>query len=667
MKNLKTIYMVFNDKEKLSVSSSLYENLKYVFEDYIKVKTCFLDEIDRDDIADGDLFIVLYKDRVYSMKDYTSSLDKVIVLSRTIQKRYLDEISSIPEGANVLVVNDSPESTLQTANTLYELGFNHLNLVPFDETADAEAAYKDIRIAITPNEVLMVPAFIRNIINIDDRYIDMNTFVTIINKLGLNNEKVTRNLIKYTELIAGTSMGVSQKYVANHLKSEMLKKMIHHSQEAVLLSDQNHTLVYANDRAQTLFEIAAEEENSGLSLTGLFQRGGVDIRSEEDGSGRLVRIGGTNYIINKHAVKILDQTVGYSIVLSDEKDIKKIGSDLNKQLVKTGLVAKYTFGHILCESEVMKKCISLAKKAALTDYTVLLNGESGTGKELVAQSIHSYSNRKKNAFVAINCAALPESLLESELFGYEKGAFTGASGNGKLGLFEQADKGTIFLDEIGDMSLNLQARLLRVLQEKQIMRLGSDRVIDVDIRIIAATNKNLMEEVKNKTFREDLYYRLCNIPVTLPPLRQRREDIRYLFREFLGSDFQALGEEELRLLERYDWPGNVRELKNAADYYRTLGELPAVISSGSETRTAENEEEKARRLILEIIQEHTGESSGIGRTAILYELQKKGVSISDDKARKHLSRLEERGFITVGKGRTGCRISQRGRDALSGA
>ena len=171
----------------------------------------------------------------------------------------------------------------------------------------------------------------------------------------------------------------------------------------------------------------------------------------EEISGKLVKYNGTNYIVNKSPVKIVDRTVGYSLILNDEKDIKNMGNDLSKQLVKNGLVAQYRFSDILCKSAKMERTISLAKKVALTDYTVLITGESGTGKELVAQSIHNYSKRSGHPFVAINCAALPESLLESELFGYEKGAFTGAIGNGKLGLFEQASSGTVFLDEIGDM------------------------------------------------------------------------------------------------------------------------------------------------------------------------------------------------------------------------
>ena len=238
-----------------------------------------------------------------------------------------------------------------------------------------------------------------------------------------------------------------------HLKSEMLKRIIRDSANAILITDCDYRTVYVNDRAQTLFDA---DERGGEPLKKLFGESGDLLLGEEEEESLLFSAGGTNYMVKKNTVKVVDQVVGYSFVFNDERQIKTIESDLSQKLVKRGLVAKYTFDDILYCGASMKKAIAVAKKAALTDYTVLISGESGTGKELFAQSVHNYSDRKDKPFVAINCAALPEALLESELFGYEKGAFTGASVSGKLGLFEQANKGTIFLDEIGDMSLPLQ-------------------------------------------------------------------------------------------------------------------------------------------------------------------------------------------------------------------
>ena len=659
---MKTIYIVFNDRKKETTWRSLYEDLRTVFEDFIKVKICFLSETRPGDISDGDLFLVLYKDRVHPMKEYISSLDKVMVLTRTFSRQYLDEVYALPAGSDVLVVNDSDESTFQTTNSLYELGLNHLNLVPYIPSVAPEK-YSHIRVAITPDETDSVPPFISQIINVHDRCIDTNTFITIINKLNLNNSQVTGNLLTYIQQTTGDT---GKHYITESLKNELLKKNLQTLKDSIIITDSDYAAVYFNDKAQVTFGLS---QNSRTSLDLIFESVFDEVFSPDDYEDKLISFLGINYIVTKSTVRVGGQVVGFSLRFSTEADIKNMESDLNKQLMKKGLVAKYRFDDILCHSEIMHKSITLAKKIALTDYTILIHGESGTGKELMAQSIHNFSARKDKPFVAVNCAALPESLLESELFGYEKGAFTGASPNGKIGLFEQANHGTIFLDEIGDMSLSLQARLLRVLQEKQVTRLGSDRVINLDIRVLAATNRDLTAAVQNKEFREDLYYRLCNIPLKLPALRERKEDIAYLFRFFAGSKASRITETQFSLINAYSWPGNIRELKNAAEYFVTLGELPETVCSvtppvrsadpaaaHAETAPLPPAKQNAEELVLSIIASHTSDASGIGRVSIQHELEKLGQYLSDDKLRKLLKRMEAEGKITTGRGRTGCRI-----------
>ncbi len=223
---------------------------------------------------------------------------------------------------------------------------------------------------------------------------------------------------------------------------------------------------------------------------------------------------------------------------------------------------------IVGKSHVMLKLMEQVKVAGPTNSRVLITGENGTGKELVAKAIHRESERADKPFIEVNCAAIPDALIESELFGYEKGAFTGAT-SAKKGKFELADEGTLFLDEVGDMSLATQAKVLRVLQEQEFERLGGNKKIRVDIRVIAASNKNLEEEIKKGNFREDLFYRLNVIPLTVPPLRERREDIPLLVNHFLSLFSQEysikqkdISTETMDALCRYDWPGNVRELKN---------------------------------------------------------------------------------------------------------
>lgn len=262
--------------------------------------------------------------------------------------------------------------------------------------------------------------------------------------------------------------------------------------------------------------------------------------------------------------------------------------------LETQLREKVALDRIVGQSPQMQQVFDLIRKVVSNDVTVLITGESGTGKELVAQAIHFHSARRDFPFLGINCAAIPESLLESELFGHERGAFTGAVSTRK-GLFETAQGGTVFLDEIGDMSLPLQSKLLRVLQEKKIMRVGGTTPIPVDVRIIAATNQNLAERVRKKEFREDLYFRLNVIPIHLPPLRERKGDIPLLVHHFIGiynprlnRDIHGVTPGAMELLENYPWPGNVRELENVVQRAMILAtgntiteeDLPLNVRSG---------------------------------------------------------------------------------------
>jgi two-component system response regulator GlrR len=259
-----------------------------------------------------------------------------------------------------------------------------------------------------------------------------------------------------------------------------------------------------------------------------------------------------------------------------ENALRSQGFLLEIKRLKELIEERYDFKNIVAKSEKMKKVLEKVSLVAKTDSTVAVLGESGTGKELVARAIHFASERKSKPFVAVHSAAIPETLLESELFGHEKGAFTGAIRSTK-GYFVQAHEGTIFLDEIGDMPLSIQAKLLRVLQERQFYPIGTERPVEINVRVIVATNRNLEVEVKEGRFREDLFYRILVIPITLPPLRERKEDIPTLVDLFLKEFSQQMKKEikgvtpsAMQKLMLHDWPGNVRELKNTIEYAVTM-------------------------------------------------------------------------------------------------
>jgi transcriptional regulator with PAS, ATPase and Fis domain len=308
----------------------------------------------------------------------------------------------------------------------------------------------------------------------------------------------------------------------------------------------------------------ADQVIPSLSFADALQSGSQDI-------GEIVDFRHSKVMVNRIPIRVGGEIVGAVATFQDITKIQSMEERIRREIYSQGHTAKFNFGDILGASPTLREAISLAKQYALVDSTVLIHGETGVGKELFAQSIHNASIRAAGPFVAVNCAALPEGLLESELFGYVEGAFTGARRKGKPGLFELAHRGTIFLDEISEIPLSLQGRLLRVLQEREVIRLGHDRVIPIDVRVLCATNRDLKGLLEEGRFRGDLYWRLNVLNLFIAPLRDRRSDILPLARLFLetlspsGRNRITFTEEAIRFLTRYRWPGNVRELRNLCE------------------------------------------------------------------------------------------------------
>lgn len=283
----------------------------------------------------------------------------------------------------------------------------------------------------------------------------------------------------------------------------------------------------------------------------------------------------THLSANKQPVNLHGKHIGKVIAFQDVTGIQDLEGKIRKKMYLRGHIAKHHFEDIVHRSQVAADTIKMAKKFSKANSNILIIGETGAGKEMYAQSLHNYSERRDKPFVAINCAALPENLLESELFGYVDGAFTGATKGGKKGIFELAHQGTLFLDEIGEISLHLQSRLLRATQEKEVMRIGDDRVIPIDVRIISATNRDLLEMVENNEFREDLYYRLCVLELYLPSLRESWEDIPALIKHFISHYSKSnqnitFTDAAMEEIIQMDWPGNIRQLQNFCERVTVL-------------------------------------------------------------------------------------------------
>lgn len=326
------------------------------------------------------------------------------------------------------------------------------------------------------------------------------------------------------------------------------------------------------------------------------------------------------------------------------RDVKKMRKLANKV---TGSKAVYTFDKVIGQDPGFLKTVEFAQKIADSKSTVLLMGESGTGKEIFAQSIQNHSNRKNEAFVALNCGAIPKNLIEAELFGYVEGAFTGAKQGGQIGKFEIADGGTLFLDEIGEMPYELQTRLLRVIEEGVIRRVGGTDEIPIDVRIIAATNKNLREEVEKGNFRKDLYYRLNVLPIRLPPLRERKIDIPLFIDYFMDRKSRRLNkkeviikEEHMRLLMDYEWPGNIRELENFVELVINTEGVPLTTGNKFEVATGRKDynvkditlDELEKAHILKVLKNNneniskTAKILGIGRNTLYRKLEKHNIN-----------------------------------------
>jgi len=353
-------------------------------------------------------------------------------------------------------------------------------------------------------------------------------------------------------------------------KTKRIKSIIDFAYEGIITVDQKGVIDTFNPQAVKIFEKEAYKI-IGENINKIFPEFDFSkiIKIGQKIEGKIWTVGDIKIVANIIPIKINNEIVRTVVTFQKVSQVQKIEQKIREKLYLKGNVADNTFNDIIGQSQIFRNLKEEAKNYAQIDSPVLLYGETGTGKELFAQAIHNYSPRRIKPFVAFNCAALPESLLESELFGYVGGAFTGAKKEGKMGLFEQAHEGTIFLDEIGEISQNIQARLLRVLQEHKVRRLGDDKVIPVDVRIIASTNKKLIQLVKKNKFRDDLYYRINVLNLEIPPLRERKEDISLLVNFFIkkyGYKFkkivEGISEEGMQILENYDWPGNIRQLEN---------------------------------------------------------------------------------------------------------
>ena len=622
------------------------------------------------------------------MHQYVPLDGELMEIHVTFRWDVVRRLQALPAGRRALFVNLSDKMCREAVSRLNQLGVNQLEFDLYYPGAP-EPDMEQYDYVITPEETRYVPAGAREIINIGQRGCDSSTMIEAALRLGFDELLESPEFEAYQREMATNTYSFDRVF-ARGLRLE--------SQFEILMEILDEGIVGVNEKGEIFASNRKLEEITGISSRGALHRPAGEVypflpfakclTERAVQPAQVVSAGGVNFNVAVAPVLRGGDCIGAFATVQRFSDAENRQNELRSQLLHKGYRAKYTFDDVVGQSPAIRKCVSILKKMSLTPLPVLLIGETGTGKELFAHAVHNASPRSSGPFVAINCAAMPESLLESELFGYEEGAFTGARKGGKPGLFEFAHKGTLFLDEVEGMSPALQVKLLRVLQEREIMRVGGNRIISVDVRVVSATNENLEKRVEEGSFRRDLYYRLNTLPVLIPPLREREGDLMLLldsFRKKIGASF-TLSPEAERLLLSHSWRGNIRELRNVVEYCSYTGSpvveaedlpptfhyLPSDWKGGAELpsaapgervdlpRTADCPAEDQRFVLLQLsCADRAGRS--LGREAILAAAREAGLPCSQQEIRRILSGLDRAGLVRVSRGRGGTRLTPEGR------
>ncbi len=572
--------------------------LKNLLGDSFAIKALLYNELEGLPPIKDDLVLITAPSFTSWVVPFLQPDTKYIVLQRTLNPQHLNRMLELPPGSEVLVVNSFLPSAYELILELLELDLPPNIYFPYDPLApsppyrlaaapelDYCADLKEIlsprtleqyekryptppysgrpfRYAITAGDAAMVPPGIPNIVDLGQRSISILTVAEILHHF--TGSATTDDLLmsRYHRDIIKVNMELHKQVRLNKELHQQLADLLDNTDRGLMVVDQYGIITLAN---QLALEYTERKELVGLEIKDI-------LPAETAACPAFIAINNREFYLDKSILSQITDRSFYLISLESVMKIQDIDHQYRLQQKATGSRAKYTLHHIVHRSGEMKQLIKKAMTFAASDATILISGESGTGKELLAQAIHNASPRRQSPFVAVNCSALTESLLESELFGYEEGAFTGAKKGGKKGLLELAHTGTLFLDEIGDASAAIQMKLLRSLQEKEVLRVGGDRTIPVNLRIIAASHQNLYTLVAEGKFRQDLYYRLSVLPLHVPPLRRRKDDILPLLRYFMNqsrnknNSLFRLSPEIEELLQEYAWPGNVRELENVVEY-----------------------------------------------------------------------------------------------------
>jgi len=648
-----------------NVGKSIIEDLSNILRSYVKVVGQRLIELEADPM-EADYFI-LPSGRVAEIVKRLRPQSRTVVSSFTLNVQKLPKLLGLGTGTTCLVVAGSQETAEDAVRILREFGFNWLNFDPYWPGKNAPESKAEV--AITLGSSHLCPTYISNIIDLGPRRLDIVTLIRLCLDLKLPRKVIDEILVDHDSKVTGLGKAYLGLYQESENDRAYLKVLLDSTKDAIAAFDTNGAVMHSNIFFKRLME------GTNLDLKRFLEK--------HTSTPSVEQIKGKYFVLEKLSVKAQEEThhVGTLLVMRSTEKVSEAEGALRRALVARRHVGLYRFSDIIGTSLAITKVIETAKKIAFSNLTVMITGETGTGKELFAHAIHNASPRAEEPFVCAHFAAMPPTLIESELFGYDEGAFTGAKKGGHPGYFEQAHKGSIFLDEIGDAPINFQSHLLRVLEDKRVTRVGGNYPIPIDVRLIAATNQDLESLVKQGRFREDLLYRLNVIPLSLPPLRSRSEDIPILAKHFLSledrSNTRRLSPEVLEYLQNYSWPGNIRQLGSVVKYMAHISENemlevkdlpPGLIVKNSAVSTSHSNEmikdwknnKNLVFLILDtlVLSQKTGR--GVGKNTLITIAKEKGMSVSDYQMRKVLYKLNYEGLIHVGSTSQGTVITDKG-------
>lgn len=615
---------------------------------------------------------------------------QIMSIEVTFYWETLKKLFEIPQGTKVLFVNVTSNMAREAITQLSSLGVNHLQFIPYYPGAVLE---EPVDIAVTPGESRFVPSSVKTVIDCDHRPCSYGMMVEIALRLGLEYLPETESFMNYAKVVASNHYSFDLMYAKSRRQESQMHILAESLDEGLIGVNETGDIFVCNKKACQIARIS-EELTMGKKGEEVFPYIPFYqvLREKKAVPEKIIRLFGTDISLAVVPVVRKENCIGAFAMLQKFNEQESRQNALRRQMMQKGHYARYTLDDVIGISTAITETKNILRKMAATDSPVLLMGETGTGKELMAHALHQASRRADGPFIAINVAAMPENLLESELFGYEEGAFTGAKKGGRPGLFEFAHQGTLFLDEVEGMSLSMQVKLLRVLQEGEIMRVGGGSIIRVDVRIVAATNESLEEKIQDGSFRKDLYYRLNALTVEIPPLRRRGNDIFLLLDYFMrkmGGDF-TLSEGVKTFLRRHPWPGNIRELQNAVEYFNYLAkpviglsDLPPTmtrfVDDGSDDGEGEVNDNAAddkeadmayqaavdkKQFVLNQLALAWKEGKTAGREKILEAAKKDHISMTQKQVRDLLDELAKEGLIQVGRGRGGSKITEKGLNKL---